>query len=154
MNCTESIKTIWTALEQLKMWIELSKLVLCFYFCSTVATAYQSQLDYIRRNERYPSRYVMSGSSYNYKVSKSRYPNLEKVKNRIENMNNDAESWGTKTLLPKIRHKGWTRFRPTTTTTTTTTTENGLFETYGDLEGDGDFDDYDNLVSTEISNLF
>lgn len=109
----------------------------------------------MRGGERYPSRYAVSGASYNnYKVSKSRYPNLEKVKNRIENMNNDGESWGTKTVFPKIRHKGWTKFRPTTTTTTTTT-ENGLFETYGDLEGDGDFDDYDSLVSTDIGhNIF
>ncbi|XP_023310223.1 uncharacterized protein LOC108911277, partial [Anoplophora glabripennis] len=127
------------------MWIEFSKLVLCFYFCSAVAsTTYQSQLDYIKRSDRYPSKYAVSSSSYNYKVSKSRYPNLEKVKTRIENMNNDAEPWGTKTLFSRIRHKGWTKLRPTTTTTTTTTTENGLFETYGDLE-DGDLEDYDSL---------
>ncbi|KAJ8976504.1 hypothetical protein NQ317_018448 [Molorchus minor] len=127
------------------MWIELSKVVVYFFFCSNVVSAYYAKQDYSKQSDRDSSnKYYssVSGSRFNndnYKLRQSRFPKIDKVKTRIEQMNSELSS----SSYVKIRHKGWSNYRPlirtTTTPTTTTTEDEGLFESYGDSDEDLDY---------------
>ena len=138
-------------------------------FCICTALAYDgSKQDYIKHRERFlPKRpvtttesAVTSANDIYYESLKlrhhSRFPNLDRVMMKIDNMQTGRKKNEIHPVHNKIRHQNIYR----TTTTTTTTTDEGLFgDDYRDLEyeddnASDDMNEYDDWVSLIMGCFF
>lgn len=133
------------------MLIKFVEIVVCLCMCFSITTSHI----YSKSSERTLKKHVLpkmmpsySPDSYN---KQSRYTKFDKVMTRINKMSFEEEVHGEE--VNKIRHKNWNNNLVVTTTTAiapTPTTEMDLFETYGELESEDYFDDYEDTVSVYI----
>lgn len=131
------------------MLINLVKTVVCFYLCFSVTT---SNMYYKTSDRTSIKKQTLSSHNHNNYNKQSRYTKFDKVLSRINKLNveEDVSDDG----VYKIRHKGWSNKKILSTTpSTTTTTEMDLFETYGEMESEDEFDDYDKNLDDDEDDL-
>ncbi|XP_060530922.1 uncharacterized protein LOC132704735 [Cylas formicarius] len=101
------------------MRVSTTRVLLCLYVFVQAVSGYQTTKNVNQRTTNFYGSSKMRHSS--------RFPNLDKVRSRLDTLNADQS-------YPRFRHHGWML----RTTTTTTTTQSPLFDVYGDLEGNED----------------
>ncbi|XP_056642097.1 uncharacterized protein LOC130448658 [Diorhabda sublineata] len=128
------------------MLINLVKTVACFYLCLSITT---SDAYYKTSDRTFLKKPPPSNNRDNYN-KQSRYTKFDKVMSRINKLNYDEDQ--PDDGVYRIRHKGWTG-KKIFSTTPSTTTEMDLFETYGEMENEDEFDDYDTNLDDDDDEL-